>query len=423
MQVLQSSCQKDYTGQRKQYKHYAAKGEQLKILMLGWELPPHNSGGLGVACYQLSKALASYGVQIDFVLPATTKPHSGVDFMNVCQVKPFDVETHDVYKLSYMNRDISAIQTMQGDYKQYVEQHIKKNGAPHIIHAHDWLTLDAGVHAKRISGAPLIAHVHATEFDRSGGGYGNPFIHEVEQHGLMMADKIIAVSDYTKQLVARTYGIPLEKISVVHNSYSFDDMSEAEAVSYRYVDMLRSEGYAIVAAVGRLTLQKGLMQFLEAASKAYQRYDRLAFVVAGSGEQRDELIAKAAELHIAEQTIFTGFVRGAAWRQIYELADMFVMSSISEPFGITALEAAAHGTPVIMTKQSGVAEVLTHSLKYDYWDTDKLADMMVNVASSDGLSTTIARAAQQQLITLSWEQMAERCLNVYKGVVRGVAHA
>lgn len=392
--------------------------------MLGWELPPHNSGGLGVACYQLSKALASYGVQIDFVLPATTQSHDSIDFMNVLPVQPVEESHRDVYKLSYENKNIDSIQTLQADYKKYVEDYIRKNGSPHIIHAHDWLTLEAGVHAKNLCGAPLVAHVHATEFDRSGGGYGNPFIHEVEQHGLMMADRIIAVSEYTKRLVSRTYHIPLDKIDVVHNSYSLGDMCEADRVSYRYLDMLHSEGYSVVAAVGRLTLQKGLMQFLDAASKAAHRYDRLAFVIAGAGEQRDELIARAAELNISEQTIFTGFVRGTAWRQIYEIADMFVMSSISEPFGITALEAAAHGTPVIMTKQSGVAEVLTHSLKYDYWDTDRLADMMVNVASSDGLKQTIADNALKQLETISWESMAERCLGVYRNVTRReLAHA
>jgi len=187
--------------------------------------------------------------------------------------------------------------------------------------------------------------------------------------------------------------------------------------------MLKKDGTSIVTAVGRLTLQKGLMQFLDAAAKAYYRYNRLAFVVAGSGEQRDELIARAAELGIADQVIFTGFVRGAAWRQLYEIADMFVMSSISEPFGLTALEAAAHATPVIMTHQSGVAEVLTHSLKYDYWDTDRLADIMVNVAASRGLQEAMVSNASSQLEKLSWEQMAERCLNVYHGVTRGIVHA
>lgn len=396
----------------------------MKILMLGWELPPHNSGGLGVACYQLSKALASYGVQIDFVLPATKQRHRGVDFMEVHQVGPASEEHTEVYKLSYANKDVTAIREIQDDYKLFVEQHINKNGKPNIIHAHDWLTLEAGVHAKQISGAPLVAHVHATEYDRSGGGHGNPLIHEIEQHGLLMADRIIAVSEYTKQLVARTYRIPLDKIDVVHNSYSLEVLADAEPVSYRYLEMMKSEGYSVVAVVGRLTLQKGLMQFLEAASKAYHRYNRLIFVVAGSGEQRDELIARASELSIAEQTIFTGFVRGAAWRQIYEIADMFVMSSVSEPFGITALEAAAHSTPVVMTRQSGAAEVLTHSLKYDYWDTDRLANLMVNLASSDGLKQSLSTNALAQLETLSWEQMAERCLGVYRHVAEGgLVHA
>jgi glycosyltransferase involved in cell wall biosynthesis len=224
-------------------------------------------------------------------------------------------------------------------------------------------------------------------------------------------------------LIVQTYHIPAEKIDVVHNSFSLEDLAPAEQISYRYLDMLKDDGVSIVAAVGRLTLQKGLMQFLDAAAKAYYRYNRLAFVVAGSGEQRNELVSRAAELGIAEQVIFTGFVRGAAWRQLYEVADMFVMSSISEPFGITALEAAAHGTPVIMTHQSGVAEVLTHSLKYDYWDTDRLADIMVNVASSKGLRESMVSNASSQLERLSWQQMAERCINVYQGVARGAAHA
>ena len=391
--------------------------------MLGWELPPHNSGGLGVACYQLSKALAGYGVQIDFVLPATEQPHEGVDFMNVMQVKATTKKHRDVYKLSYANKDVTAIQTIQADYKKFVEQYLEENGAPHIIHAHDWLTLEAGVHAKQISGAPLIAHVHATEFDRSGGGHGNPLIHEIEQHGLLMADRIIAVSEYTKQLIMKTYHLPADKIDVVHNSFAFEGLSPAEAVTYRYLDMLKKEGTAIVASVGRLTLQKGLMQFLEAAAKAYYRYNRLAFVIAGSGEQRDELVARAAELGISDSVIFTGFIRGAAWRQLYEVADMFVMSSISEPFGITALEAAAHGTPVVMTKQSGVAEVLTHSMKYDYWDTNRLADIMVNIATSDGLRDSIIQGASKQLQGLSWQQMAERCIDVYHSTMRRPLHA
>lgn len=391
--------------------------------MLGWELPPHNSGGLGVACYELSKALATYGVQIDFILPATEHPHEGIDFMNILPVVPTTKKHRDVYKLSYANKDITAIQQIQADYKKFVEHYLEENGAPHIVHAHDWLTLEAGVHAKQLCGAPLVAHVHATEFDRSGGGYGNPLIHEIEQHGLLMADQIIAVSEYTKRLIMRTYHIPAEKIAVVHNSFAYDALPPAERVTYRYLDMLRSEGTAIVAAVGRLTLQKGLIQFLEAASKAYHRYNRLAFVVAGNGEQRDELIARAAELGIAEQVVFTGFVRGSAWRQLYEIADMFVMSSISEPFGITALEAAAHGTPVIMTHQSGAAEVLTHSLKYDYWDVDRLADIMVNVAASKGLQEVMVTKALEQVQSMSWQQVAERCLNVYHGVTRGLAHA
>lgn len=391
--------------------------------MLGWELPPHNSGGLGVACYQLSKALASYGAQIDFVLPATQQKHPGVDFMDVFQVEPKEEAHRDVYKLSYANKNIDSIRQIQSDYKKYVEWHLKTYGKPAVVHSHDWLTLEAGVHAKKVSGVPLVAHVHATEFDRSGGGWGNPLIHEIEQHGLLMADRIIAVSDYTKRLISRVYHIPLQKIDVVHNIYEPEELSDDDKATYRYLDMLHREGYSLVVSVNRLTIQKGLLQFIDAAAKAYHRYNRLAFVVAGSGEQRDDLIARAADLGIAEHVIFTGFVRGAAWRNLYEVADMFVMSSISEPFGITALEAAAHRTPVIMTKQSGATEVLTHSMKYDYWDTDTLADIMVNVAASDALKTDLVENAFKQLASVTWRPIAERCMGVYKTLNPGVSHA
>ncbi len=383
--------------------------------MLGWELPPHNAGGMGVACYHLAKALASRGMKIDFMLPAAPAPFD-IDFMDVHEVK--DHQFEDIKKLTYSD-DVHSIFKVQDKYLAQVHHYARTEEPPDVIHAHDWLTLRAGMLAKQLMNRPLVAQVHATEFDRSGGGYGNPIIHEIEQHGLMMADKIIAVSHYTKQVIMEQYGIPADKIDVLHNGFSLDDLAAADEVSYKYLDMLHEMGYTIVSTIGRLTLQKGLTHFLEGCAKAAEKHEKLCFVLAGDGEQRDELIARAAELGIGDKTIFTGFVRGSAWRKIYDLSDIFVMSSISEPFGITALEAAAHYTPIIITKSSGAAEVLGHALTYDYWDTDRLGQCIVDVATSLGLAKQMAEDTYAELDTLSWSSLADKCISTYQKAAIG----
>lgn len=386
----------------------------MKILMLGWELPPYNSGGLGVACYQLAKALAHEGAAIEFVLPAHAQ-HDDPVFMKVLKPQSQSHTTVVFDQPGAYTGDIEAVRRVQVHYESFVEDLVRKK-RPDVIHAHDWLTLGAGVKAKLASGAPLIAHVHATEFDRSGGSSGNPLIHEIEQTGLLMADHVVAVSEATKRVLVRRYAIPAEKIEVIHNSSEELPYHVTERQHYKYIELLKNEGYIVVATVGRLTVQKGMTHFLRAAAMAHKRFSRFVFLVTGDGDQRDELIALTADLGISDAVLFTGFVRGKAWRDVYNLADVFVMSSISEPFGLTALEAAQHHTAIALSNQSGVAEVLSNSLRYDYWDEHRLADQLVALALSPSLRAELATNAFIEVQNMSWSDVATRFTSRYKSL-------
>lgn len=401
----------------------------MNILMLGWELPPYNSGGLGVACYHMSKALAMEGATIDFVLPYTAQ-HPGVDFMtvhNATELRPEDRVHMGSYDSKYMERiaaesdedledagDLSTMRAVQKHYTKFVEG-LAPQIQPDVIHAHDWLTMEAGVRAKELTGAPLVVHVHATEFDRSGEQYGNPVVHEIEQEALQMADRIIAVSNITKNIIVERYGIPAEMVEVVHNAIDIDSFKgyEYDRRDYRYLEDLKHEGYTIVATLTRFTVQKGLTHFMRAAARACEKYDRLVFLFAGDGEQRDELIAQAAELGIADKVYFTGFVRGKQWRDVYSVADVFVMSSVSEPFGLTALEAAHHGCALLISKQSGVGEVLKSILRFDFWDTERLANQLVGIALSPALESSLKNGVKEEYAHLSWRDVATKCLDLY----------
>lgn len=397
----------------------------MKILMLGWELPPYNSGGLGVACFQLAKALADQGAQIQFVLPSCAR-YDDPGFMHVvaADVPPVHPLTRSVAASTTTSfRSASNpytahsehVRKLQDEYEDFITE-LLRDSKPDIIHAHDWLTLKAGVRAKQLSGAPLIAHVHATEFDRAGGDTGDPLIHEIEQHGLLMADHIVAVSHATKRLIMEKYSIPEDKIEVIHNSAEPLPLHTTDATEYRYIERLKREGYIVVATIGRLTLQKGLTHFLRAAAQAHSRYARMVFLITGDGEQRDELIALSADLGISDTVLFTGFVRGKAWRDVYNLADVFVMSSISEPFGLTALEAAQHDTAITLTNQSGVSEVLQNVLRYDYWDEQRLADQLVALALSSSLRTELSANAKHEVSQLSWKTIAAKVTRRYQSL-------
>lgn len=399
--------------------------------MLGWELPPHNSGGLGVACYHMAKALAGAGAAISFVLPYKAY-HPKTSFMKIYPATKLDPLhrmgmgaydtsiTEDVPDSGQQATTPVTVRAIQRRYVEFIKQHVI-NERPDVIHAHDWLTFEAGVAAKEATGAPLVVHVHATEFDRAGNAHGNPLIHEIEYQGLMAADRIIAVSDFTKRLIVRRYHIPEDKIEVVHNSIDTDIISSVDSSdAYRYVSSLRRQGYLVVSTLGRLTLQKGLSHFLRGAAQACSVYDRFVFIVAGDGEQRNELIQLSADLGISDKVIFTGFVRGQRWRDVYTVSDVFVMSSVSEPFGLTALEAAANDTSLLISKQSGVGEVLNNILRYDYWDEQALADRLVNLASSVALRNELSQGVAKEFNRFSWSDVAKRCMRQYERAVAAI---
>lgn len=395
----------------------------MRILMLGWELPPHNSGGLGVACYHMAKALADQGATIDFVLPYKAT-HPKTNFMTIHSAVAADPlyrfglgAYEDVFsKTTATHNSPIPIREIQKQYQTYVTSYVKEQ-KPDVIHAHDWLTFEAGIAAKKQCGSSLVVHVHATEFDRAGNKRGNPIIHDVELEGLLLADRIIAVSDYTKRLIVERYHIPAEKIEVIHNSVDIDEVTSSDAyATYQYLQYMKREGYTIVTTLGRLTVQKGLHQFLRAAAKAVSVYDSLLFVVAGDGELRDELIARSAELGIADKVMFTGFIRGKAMRDAYGISDIFVMSSVSEPFGLTALEAAANKVPLILSHQSGVSEVFKNALKADCWDSDRIADEIIGLATSTSLRDELSENAFSEFKAFSWNEVAERCMRQYNRV-------
>ena len=401
----------------------------MKILMLGWELPPHNSGGLGVACLNMARALSKEGADIDFVIPYSAN-HPEIDFMHVLSATQLD----PIYRYgdgAYASMQVTkkvipttspdqlvSIRDIQHEYCQYVEKYLKKHH-PDLVHAHDWLTYEAGILAKKQHGTPLIAHVHATEYDRAGMHTGNPLIHEIEYEGLMLADRIIAVSESTKRIIHEKYHIPLSKIDVIYNSldenyennnYQFQDSA------YQYIQQLKNSGYIIVSTVGRFTIQKGLPGLMRAARLAISKNPKLVFIFAGDGEERNDLINMSAELGISRNVIFTGFIRGQKLRDIYSISDIFVMSSISEPFGLTALEAAHHGDVLILTKQSGVSEIIWSALKYDFWDERKLADEILAVAANPALLQSLRDNVGHEYRQISWQKVAKKCLRIYNNI-------
>ena len=394
--------------------------------MLGWELPPHNSGGLGVACFNMARALAHQGVDIDFIIPYTAK-HEDADFMHILSATKLD----PLYRYgggAYTNlqlfeevipdvdpNKLVSIRDVQYSYCKYVNQYLKKHTVD-VVHAHDWLTYEAGILAKKEHDTPLVAHVHATEYDRAGMHTGNPLIHEIEQEGLMLADRIIAVSESTKRIIHDKYHIPLSKINVVYNSLDQNYKSDNYIFNdqlYSYIKKLKTTGHTIVSTVGRFTIQKGLPNLMRAAQLAISKNPKLIFIFAGDGEERNELINLSAELGIAKNVIFTGFIRGQKLRDIYSVTDIFVMSSVSEPFGLTALEAAHHGDILILTYQSGVSEIIWSALKYDFWDERRLADEILAVADSPALQETLRNNIAKEYNQISWDKVAKKCLAVY----------
>ncbi len=397
-----------------------------RILMFGWEFPPFNSGGLGVACLGLTRALSSRGLDVIFVMPKMLDiktPWAKMVYADSPATTAIETYAVDSILKPYVSSQVfgrtiaGSAQgggAYAGDLLSEVMRYAASGGAIakqesfDIIYAHDWLAFGAGIAAKRASGKPLIVHVHATEVDRTGSiANANPAVYAIEKEGMEAADTVIAVSQFTKDIIVKDYGIPAEKIRVVHNGIDEATMPRPAETAPR-LRALQRAGYSVVLFLGRITLQKGPDYFLRAAARVLERNRNVFFVVSGSGDMDQSMVDLAARLGIADRVLFTGFLQGDDRAQAYAAADLFIMPSVSEPFGITPLESMKMGTPVIISKQSGVSEVVKHALKVDFWDIDDIANKILGIIGSNGLRATIRENAQREAATITWADAARK---------------
>ncbi len=395
---------------------------RLKVLMFGWELPPFNSGGLGVACYGLSKAL-SKNVDITFVLPRKVQVDASflkLLFANNIKITVIDSSLRPYItpgEYARLEEDVTLYgNDLFSEVKRYAleARKIAEKEDFDIIHAHDWLSFEAGIAAKEVSGKPLVVQLHSTEYDRCGGQNLNQTVYDIEKRGMEFADRVVGVSNLTKRIIEQQYGISSNKVFAIHNRINADEYSEP--VNDR-IYQLKMDGKKIVLYAGRITLQKGPEYFLQAAKKVLDFDENVLFVMAGSGDMEFQMMNTAASLGISDKIIFTGFLRGEELASIFKLADVFVMPSVSEPFGIAALESIIHGTPVIVSKQSGVSEIVQNALKVDFWDIDEMANKILSVISFHALKQTLNENGQQEVGAFSWDMAADQTLNLYRGLV------
>ena len=376
-----------------------------------------------MVCYQMCKQLASDGVDIEFILPYDAD-YSDIDFMKVNSAHPQSVEDvqlaggiydSDMYKFVFADGSEKTMD-MKGQHDLFVDNVCKlvKYAEFDIIHAHDWLTMRAAMAAKHISGKPMIVHIHATEHDRSAGGFGNPMVREIEYQGMMMADRVLAVSGYVKDVLVQHYEIPEDKIEVVHNRIDYDMFKFDDGPNtFSYLEDLKTQGYRVVTNIGRLTIQKNLVNLMHAIKLVVDHNPKTIFLLVGSGEQYFELIDLAAELGISKNVIFVPFIHGKKWRDAFRVSDLFVMPSTSEPFGITPLEAIGFGTSALISKQSGVSEVINNVLKVDFWDVNQMANQIAAVMQNDSLRDELHENAYKEWQKLGWSKASEIMRNIY----------
>ena len=368
----------------------------MKIAMIGWEFPPFKVGGLGTHCYGLTRSLADKNVSIDFYMPKTKhKPSSDKDNLVIKEVGETEIFPYD----RPGNKELAG-QFFESVYR-YNDLLVQKvKGKYDLIHCHDWLTMKAGVVLKEKMGIPLVLTVHSTEYDRSGWLYPNEWFINIEKEGMEKADKIIAVSHFTERVIIEKYGINPNKITVVHNAvYPIGE----------------SEKKNLVLFLGRPTIQKGPEFFLKAAKKILEHEDT-RFVVAGIGDMLPDLISQAINLGISNKVIFTGKLTEEEVKHIYKISSVYVMPSVSEPFGITALEAISAGTPTIVSKTAGVSEVFRNCLKVDFWDTDEMANKVIALLRYGALRKTMSKQSKQEIELFTWDRVAEKTIDVYRGI-------
>jgi len=441
----------------------------MKVLMLGWEFPPFISGGLGTACYGLTRAMSQAGTEIIFVLPravptqyashvkiaspsANGNGSSFISGVNTFELPELDNVTfrtitstlqpykgnqtyqEDLLKLGLSvtgqssvagelaNISLSALGQMGANYGDNLYQEVQRYARLvsliarsekfDVIHAHDWMTYPAGIAVSAMTGKPLVVHIHSTEFDRSGENV-NQMVYDIERQGLHYADRVIAVSHFTRNMVLSRYSVPSEKVSVVYNAIERNGSFVNSAVSRATVE----NGEKIVLFLGRITMQKGPEYFIAAAKKVLEIMDDVKFVIAGSGDMIRRTIEMAAEMGIGHKVLFTGFLRGDDVDKIFRMADVFVMPSVSEPFGLVPLEALRNDVPVIISKQSGVSEVLNHVLKVDFWDINEMANKIIAVLRHRPLGATLREYGNFEVRKLSWQDSARQCIDIYNSLM------
>jgi len=422
--------------------------------MFGWEFPPHITGGLGTASYGLVKGLLKQNVDVTFVVPkAYGDEDKNIKIINASEVKLNILDPHfteyqnnlhyievnsklvpyqspeEYFRLLHVKENyvehigttvFSEKYEFSGKYGDNILDEVKRyaliateivhNNQFDIIHAHDWLAYEAGIAAKKISGAPLVVHMHATEFDRSG-EHVNQVVYEIEKRGMEAADMVVAVSNLTRNIIIDKYGIHPDKVKVVHNA--------VESVDKRlFAQEQKHVKEKIVTFLGRVTFQKGPDYFVEAAHKILQKDDNVRFVMAGSGDMLNKIIRRVAALGIANRFHFTGFLKGEDVDRMFAHSDVYVMPSVSEPFGISPLEAMRSNVPVIISKQSGVSEILKYALKVDFWDIDAMADYIYGLLHYDGISKMFKKFGKTEVDNLKWEFAAKKLLKIYKDLRR-----
>lgn len=423
----------------------------INVLMLGWELPPYNSGGLGTACLGLTEGLSSQDINVRFVVPKIFGPlpfnHmevvSAVDFGDDSLLKQL-LEREDIQKelithqlaygarvsvdeqkrllVEHLSQSLPVSPNTQAVwYAQQAEAIAKKDKTFQVVHSHDWMTYYGGIAARAVAKAagrtvPFIAHVHATEYDRCG-EFGDPAIIEIERRGLQEADRVIAVSHYTKEIIHRYYQIPLAKISVVHNGIP----KHRQPARFNLAAL--KAHHKIVLFMGRITMQKGPEYFVQLAKAVTDQDPSIRFVMVGSGDMEKRCIEDAARTGLTGKVLFSSFLRGSDVDRAYQLADLFVMPSVSEPFGIVALEAMQNGTPTLVSKQSGVAEVSDNVMKVDFWNIEEMAASVLHTLKNPEHHAALKAGGHQDLQHLTWDHAAAKMHDVYRDILGSLTPA
>lgn len=427
----------------------------MKVLMFGWEFPPYISGGLGTACYGITKGLSAHDVRVDFVLPKVALESQSVSPVHVIDasqvmvtekhlekkelselvkfveldtvLRPYMTEESYKEELDHLQEtQLSTIEkggrlfNFEGGYGKnliaevyrlcIVAAQLGEDTDAQVIHAHDWMTFPAAIAAKRASNLPLVVHVHATEFDRTGHTV-NSKVYEIEKEGMSEADVIIAVSQRTKDIVVNNYGIEENKVKVVYNAVERSNVALEEMPKKVFKE-------PVVLFLGRITSQKGPSYFLETARIILEKNRNVRFVMAGSGDILPKMVRLCAEMRLQDRFHFTGFLRGKELEHIFAMSDVLVMPSVSEPFGIVPIEAIQYNLPVIISKQSGVAEVLPHAIKVDFWDTELFAKSILEILEDKDKREKHIEGNKEDLEKLKWDLSALEIINIYNSMVK-----